>query len=283
MAGARRVARVALGLGMLGLAALVAGCAEPQFKSGDLFCAPGGACPEHFHCASDGRCWAEGTSPALADGGAGGPSQCATSKARLCDGFEAAAIDAQWLVNGGGASASLDSTRAFRGTRAIHVHTDSAAANSMPYAGLTEHRTFPISGTVWIRVWAYLQSPFSSNFDQVINVLDSGTGGASFGIKGFAPVNNDYVGSAYRESMLPVPRDKWTCLRMSVTQVGTSGEIHLFVDDKEASDAQISGATVPKIVAVAIGADFLNGAAMDATDMWLDEIIVDDKPVACSD
>jgi hypothetical protein len=269
-----------LGIVALGLAALVTGCADPQYKSGDLLCAAGNRCPENFHCAADERCWANGTDPDLG-GGVTAPSQCASSKALLCDGFEAAAIDAQWAPSG--ATVSLDSTRAFRGTRSLHVHTAASAATSPPNAGIIERRTFPISGTAWIRVWFYLQSPFSPNFDQVINVLDSGTGGASFGIKKFSPVNNDYVASAYRESMLPVPRDQWTCLRMSITQSGTTGDIHLFVDGNEAGDAQLMGVTVPTIVALALGADFLSNTAMDPTDMWMDEVIVDDKPVACSD
>jgi hypothetical protein len=264
------------------LAALALGCVSPQYKSGDLRCAPGGRCPEDFYCAADGRCWAVGSAPDLS--GANPPSQCAGSTALLCDGFEAATINAEWLVNGGGASATLDSTRAYRGSRSIHVHTAAAAANSMPYAGITEHRTFPIDGTAWIRVWMYFASPFSPDFDQLINVLDSGTGGASFSLKAFSPVDNDYVGAAYRESTLAVPLDRWTCLRMSVTQTGASGAIHLFVDGNEAGDAQLLGVTVPRIASVAIGADFVgNRTAMDPTDLWIDEVIVDANPVSCSD
>jgi hypothetical protein len=265
---------------LVALVALALGCASPQYTSGNLRCAVDRQCPEKFYCAADAHCWAAGTAPDLLGNP---PSQCATSTALLCDGFEGGAIDPQWRVSGGGATVGLDTTRAYRGSRAIHVHTDSATAKASPNAGIAESRTFPISGTAWVRAWFYFQSPYSPNFNQLLNFLDGGTGGASFAMLNFTPANNDYGGGGFRQSTLPIPRDRWTCLRMSIGQGSATGDIHLFVDGNEASDAQLIGATVPQMVNIAIGADFYDNPAMDATDLWIDEVVIDNKPIACSD
>jgi hypothetical protein len=264
----------------LGLAALLAGCASPQYKPGDLHCAATTPrCPADFYCAADQRCWTLGAGPD--GGGAGTPSNCGTSKALLCDGFEDETIDAQWRVLG--SAVALDKTRAYRGLQSIHLHTDAAAANSNPNAGLLEQRTFPISGTAWVRAWVYLQSPLSPNFDQVLNFLDAGTGGASFSIFKGSPVDNNYGGMGFKQSMLPIGTDRWTCLRMSIGQGGSSGDIHLFVDDAEATDAQLLGVPITQMVSVVVGEDFYGNPAMGATDMWIDEVEVDDQLINCSD
>jgi hypothetical protein len=262
--------------------AVVAGCASPQYKSGDLQCATMERCPAGFYCAGDQRCWATGTGPGNSDGGAG-PSRCASSSALLCDGFEANAIDPQWHVSGGGATAVLDTTRGYRGQHSIHVHTDSAAAMTSPNAGLSETRTFPLNGTVWVRAWFFFQAPYSPNFNQLLNFLDGGTGGASYAMLNDSPVDNNYGGGGFRQSTLTIPMDRWTCLRMSLGQGGGTGDIHLFVDDQEASDAQLIGASITQAVALVVGADFYGNPAMGSTDLWLDEVIVDNKPVSCSD
>jgi hypothetical protein len=268
------------------VAVFALGCASPQYKSGDLHCAATTPqCPAAFYCAN-ARCWAVGSGPGDGGNGDGGDSslsRCATSTALLCDGFEAAAISPVWTVSAGGTTVTLDNTRAYRGGTSLHVHTASAAAGSRPNGAIVERRTFPIKGTAWVRAWFFFPSQFPPNFDQVINFLDAGTGGVSFSMLNGSPVTNDYAGNGYRRSMLPIPTDHWTCLRISLGQGAPTGDIHLYVDGEEAADAQLIGATITPMVSVTLGADFVGNPAMGPTDAWIDEVIVDDKPIACSD
>ncbi|HZS36053.1 MAG TPA: hypothetical protein VFF06_04465 [Polyangia bacterium] len=261
------------------VAALAGGCSAPEYGDGHLRCATSGrACPDNFFCASDQHCWRLGSGPG--DGGAAGPSLCAPGLALLCDGFEAAALDPQWTPDG----ATLDTTRAYRGSSSVHLHTAAAGAGTDPSADLRESRTFPITGTAYVRLWTYFQSPFPPAFDQIINFLDTGSGGASFSIKNGFAVDNDYAGSGYAESTtVSVPLDRWTCLQMQIGQRGATGDIRLFVDGQEAADAALTGTTTTPMRAVVLGPDFFGNPAIGAADVWIDEVIVDDKPTTCAE
>ena len=54
---------------MAGAAALSAGCYSPSldFDNGELACSPSGQCPSGYHCATDDRCWKDGSDPPPAD------------------------------------------------------------------------------------------------------------------------------------------------------------------------------------------------------------------------
>jgi hypothetical protein len=293
-------------------AAALFGCAAPHYGSGHLRCAPGGKCPDGFYCAVDNRCWAQNSGPDLHGGvvvydlasatprdltGAppmdltGAPprdlapsSECAT--ALLCDGFEAVALDPQWRAVGAGGAATLDNTRAHRGSQSVHVHTDAAAANADPTAGIEVSRVFPVTGTVWLRAWFYFPTTYPTNFDQIINFLDTGTGGTSYCTKNDIAVNNDYGasgGPSYSESTHTIPLGTWTCLRISVGQPGPTGDIHIYVDNAEASDAALVGAQLTSMAKVALGADYFGNPVMGASDFWIDDVIIDNKMISCSD
>jgi hypothetical protein len=50
---------------ILGLLVLAAGCYSPNIPNGQLKCSVNGnKCPAGFHCATDGKCWKDGSDPA---------------------------------------------------------------------------------------------------------------------------------------------------------------------------------------------------------------------------
>jgi hypothetical protein len=299
-------------------ALLLAGCTVPDLHSGNLQCAPAQRCPDGFHCAADDRCWRSGDDPdlgvaadlALADGPAADlaqpdlarpdlagshdlatveASKCAGSTALLCDGFEAAALNAQWAVGAVNGTAEIDSARAFRGGRSLHLHTAQVADGGAGVeATIGETRTFPQSGaTVYVRVWAYLQSPYpAAAFDQFINFLDGSNGGIAYVLFNGLPLLNAYAlptQAFVPGSAPPIPLDRWTCLQMSITQIGASGTVHLMVDGVT-SDATASNATTTAMVGVHLGPQFNGGGAgFGASDVWLDEVIVDNQSISCGD
>jgi hypothetical protein len=275
-------------------AALACACAcnAPNYGSGHLQCAPSGRmCPDNFYCSSvDNHCWKLGDGPdgggTGGDGGAGGPSLCTGKNVLLCDGFEAASIDAQWSVDMADGSITLDPTVHFRGAQSLHLHTNAAGVGANPGVIIFEGRTFPITGTAWVRAWMRLKGPFPTVFDQVINFLDTGMGGASYAMKDHFPIANDYTSTQYSQSSMPlIVDDTWMCLRVALPQSGaTDTTMRIFFGDAEVMDADIASATVSTMRGVNLGLDFYgNGAAVGATDAWIDEVIVDNKPIQCSD
>jgi hypothetical protein len=267
----RRGAAIAIAVVAAGL---VAGCTSPVYDNGRLQCASGHRCPNGFGCIAN-HCWRIGTGPAA--------GSCATSQALLCDGFENV-LEQQWTPHIVDGSLTLDPTRAYRGQSSIHLHTDSVGSGSTPSATIFESRTFPQSIPVYVRVWAYLASPFPGGFNQVINLVDNGMAGISFATKNGFPVLNAYTQPiVYHESTtLPVPTDRWTCLQLQVAQGAATGDVHLAVDGVEPSDAIGHDVVTTTMRGIYLGLDFLSSDG-NAADLWLDEVAVDTKPIPCSD
>lgn len=272
----------------------VAGCTSPSFGNGHLQCAANGrACPSGFYCAGDGHCWRTGTSPPsrdLADDLASGgdlatlPSRCAGLNVLLCDGFEAATLDAQWMPQTTLGSVALDATRAFRGTTSLHLHHDATAATTRIQAGIRETRTFPIATTIYLRAWMYFSTPAFPPNIQALQVNDTAGGGVSYVIDHGHPGVNDYfTPPSYGVSASTlVPIGRWTCLQLDITQTGTSGTINVSLDGTLIDVSPWSGTT-----GAVAGATFSLGLymppALPAEDLWLDEVIVDNKPTTCAE
>ncbi len=263
-------------------------CTAPDYGSGHLQCAPSGRrCPDDFYCSTiDDHCWKLGDGP---DGGGDGagtmPSLCAGKSVLLCDGFEAASIDPQWTVDMTDGSVTLDPTMRYRGAQSLHLHTNAANASADPGVVIFESRTFPITGTAWVRIFMRFQSPFPTTFNQMINFLDMGQGGASYAMKDHDPIANDYTSTQYAQSSMPLfVDDAWLCLRVSLPQAGASDTtMRIYFGDAEVMDADIAAATVNTMRGVNLGLDFFGAGAMGPTDAWIDEVIVDDKPIQCAD
>jgi hypothetical protein len=267
-------------------AALAAACSAPQYGNGHLQCAPSGRlCPDGFYCAGDHRCWRNGTTPdlAVAPDLAVTPSRCDGLGVRLCDGFEAPALDPQWspdLVLG---TIALDGTRAYRGTQSLHVHHDATPSTTRIVAMANETRTFPVSGAIYVRLWAWFASPFPATAIQPI-ILDANVGGISYVIDHGHPGINAYGSpSGYMASgSTVVPTDQWTCLQLEVTQTGATGSSHVYLDG-QLVDVALSGIGTPTMASCRVGVGFYMPPALPAADAWIDEVILDDKPTTCDE
>ncbi|MDB4967644.1 MAG: hypothetical protein JWN44_3333 [Myxococcales bacterium] len=300
----RRIEAVAR-FGLLACLVAVAGaCSLPTYGDGRLQCASvGRACPDDFYCsAADQRCWRTGSGPDLAPeptsdlatsstdlAGAdlGVPASLCPVGVKLCDGFEAATLDARWQKGQSSGVVALDTTRSYRGQSSVHVHTNAVAAGLNDVdATIVASTPLPLTGTVYTRVWLYLKTPQPATTGQIVNFLDSNMGGMSYVVEsGGKPGINDYAApvSYAASSTTTVPFDRWTCLQMQIAQTGATGNISISVDGTLVADAMLTGATTPALTRVAFGLDYYQPPAIAAQDAWIDEIIVDDKPISCSD
>ncbi|HZS41194.1 MAG TPA: hypothetical protein VFF06_30400 [Polyangia bacterium] len=286
-------------------ALLAAACTAPEFGDGHLECAAAAAaCPDGFYCAADQHCWRQGSGPPLADlatlgadlatadlapGGdlASNPSRCALGTFKLCDGFENPVIDGStWQVHMTNGSVTLDPTFAFRGHSSLKLHHDAVTTSTggQANAAILESGTFPITGTIYARAYFYFPTAVAPAVAQLINLVDSSGYGVSYVIDHGHPGLNDYAPpTAYSASAVEnVPRGAWTCLQIQVPQTAATGDIHIFVDGTEV-DTSLTGAQTPPITQLFFSLYYYQPPMLAAEDVWLDEVIVDDKPISCAD
>lgn len=230
---------------------------------------------------------ANGDGPGTEDTPTVEASKCGATNVVICDGFEGLMFDARWAVTGTGGTAALDTTRAYRGSSSAHFHTNPAPAGD-PSAVLrtTEGLAGAITGTVYLRAWAYFASPYPIPiFNQVLNVVNNMTTGVSMGTRdGFARTNDYAFLQSRVSSTVMVPVDRWTCLQLQVPS-NVEGATRVFVDGVEATDVALmtpGGSPQPAADHIYVGVDWITTMAVPATDAWLDELIVDTQPTTCA-
>jgi hypothetical protein len=283
---------------------LAAGCTSPSYGNGHLQCGPASACPSDFYCAGDQHCWRNGSGPPgtdLAGGGSddlGGPfdlaspgdlahgaSTCGSASGVIfCDGFEQPLLVGGWGVSGNNGMPTIDTSRAYRGASSLHSHLAGAPAMAGPAALLHRSDIFPISGTIYARIWVYFTSGLPPNFEQFLNFADNGSTGYSVATDSGKVTLDDYTtGGPYQSSATAMPLDRWACIQFEVQQVPSpTGTIRIRVDGQLLADLPQTAVTTPA-VNLSVGLDFYgNTAAIPVYDAWFDELIVDNKPTTCA-
>ncbi len=122
------------------------------------------------------------------DGTAQSPSRCQSSTRLVCDGFESGALDPMWTAEVTSGVAAIDPSRAFRGGASLHVRIDAiAAAVTDPHAmllGAAGLTPIGVTGSVYVRAWAYIAAPFDSTFfGQLVNIADDAGTGSRWGFR----------------------------------------------------------------------------------------------------
>lgn len=212
------------------------------------------------------------------------PVACAADML-ICDSFEPGL--GPWNRNTTNGTIEVDTTRAYRGTSSVHAHTNAIPSTTAtnPSAILTSSRGLPVTGTVHARVWFYIRSPHASGeFDQLINLVDLGGNGISLGTRNGVMTANDYTDVEYAESATAqLPLDRWACMQLSIPS-GTTGTTRVFLDGAEVTDIALPKTTPqPAPARVEIGVQWVaTVTSWPATDVWFDDVIVDDQPITCS-
>ncbi len=284
------------------LAAAAVGCTTPDYGNGHLQCAPSTrACPDRFYCAADDHCWRQGSGPAGSDLGAAvdlagtsasdlagsdlaaTASKCASSGALLCESFEGPLLG--WGQSATNGTIMRDTTRAFRGVTSLRSHVSASGAMSSPGANIMETSTFPIQGTLYVRLWAWFPSGLPSDFEQFVTVADSGNSGLSLATaNGYFVLNNFTVPKYYHQSTTPVPLDRWVCVQLQITQPGPTSNIQVSIDGQPVTDLGEPAGAMPTISQASFGLEFYgNSNPIPTYDAWFDEIIVDNKPTSCDE
>jgi hypothetical protein len=223
-----------------------------------------------------------GDGPAMPDAEVA-PLEC-SSTALVCDDFETGA-GTEWTLSGQVTRTAMAHT----GSGALRAHVDAIGAGGSAAALISEGTSFVNQNgtTFWVRAWIQLASlPAAGNAVQVAETDELGngvTGDAVLAASNATAVYSSYANQAMRWPQ-PLATDQWLCVIWEVNlSPGSSGLLAL---SQDAPALQLDAATdgTPPVGTLAIGLDFQGSnvaASNGAMDLLIDDVVVDDKVVAC--
>jgi hypothetical protein len=286
---------------------VVAGCTEPSYVAGQLQCSPHQECPAGFFCGVDNHCWDRAVPPDFSepapDGGSAigdmavgdmavgdmavgdmavGDMALPLCSTLICDDFESGTIGNFWAFGATHGAIGVDQQHAHSGTSALHVHNDAVLAAEDSNVAIYGTHGFPLSSTIYARAWVYIKSPYPGPFTQLFNLVDASGGGAALAMNDQYAIFNGYTApqSWGQDNTHPIPVDQWVCLQMRYDQGAASGTAGVSIDGVEY--IAVNAVATNAMVGIYFGSWFFNHPDLAASDLWYDDIVVDDKPVPCS-
>jgi len=218
--------------------------------------------------------------------GYGGPPRCATAGAPLCETFENGLDTALWSTTQvGDASIAVDAIHAARGAKALHVKTTAGVGHSF----ITERRTFPAVGNdLYVRMFVWFEDDITTSGHFTL-AEGAGTGNGAlvrfggqfmeFGVGSDLGASGDWTD----HDNVIIPSKKWLCVEFQFQ--GSSNAFHVWSEDvpRTALDTGASrhnGFVMPQFTSLWFGWWMYN--ATEPQDLWIDEIVVDYKPIGCA-
>jgi hypothetical protein len=219
------------------------------------------------------------------------PSLCASAGAIFCDGFEAGAVVAPWGPFMPSGSVGVDNVHVYRGDYALHLHQNAVVAGSQSTAVIISTQPYP-SPDIYLRAWVYLPSPAPTGQFTFIRVQQSGNPapGTQYAVD-LEVVNDQFATRATRtgtslSSTTAPPLDRWFCVEYQI-HLASAGYTALTVDGNAVSGLgptnTFDTTNSPTYDWLVIGLDSGSGAnAIPSRDLWLDEVVLDNKPISCA-
>jgi hypothetical protein len=217
--------------------------------------------------------------------GYGGPSRCAAG-VQLCESFENGLDATLWnTTRTGDADVVVDQMHAARGSKALHVKT--TAGNGHAY--ITERRTFPAVGNnLYVRMFVWFDDDITTQGHfSLAEGAGTGTGALvrfggqfrEFGVGSDLGASGDWTD----HDSVVIPSKKWLCLEFEFQ--GSTNMFHFWSDDvaRPALDTganRHNGFVMPQFNSLWFGWWMYN--AIEPQDVWIDEIVVDSKPIGCA-
>jgi hypothetical protein len=212
---------------------------------------------------------------------------CPSPGALLCDDFEAPLDPRIWSFGPTHGAITIDTARAHRGRSSVHLHTDAVGANVVATAELTAERVLPVH-VFYLRAYFYVPA---NNPDLILTMLQQNTGPwEGLFVQGLLMTGSTFQVFDNRGGHAPgqLPTDQWFCFEWLVSNADASGSASttstVWMGDPQQSI--ISGTfTMPSapIVRNLIFGQFVQDpGGYPASDYWLDDLIVDTKPIGCA-
>ena len=230
----------------------------------------------------------------------------------ICDDFEKATTGAAplapWKTQLSKGTVLVDESRAFSGKRSVKVSVTATTANDtyrQAYFAITGAPLIPLAGnSVYGR---FMISTDRIPASSVHWTIASGSGpiGNLYAVYNYGGMGG--LMANYYKSSTPDPTDcwqtktqafptaKWTCVAFQLD--GTHNEMRFWLDGVEVPELHVLGNTktdltctvkgvdgrwlAPKFDAIKVGWESYQHDAVGAHDAWIDDVILDDTPIAC--
>jgi hypothetical protein len=226
----------------------------------------------------------DASTPETSDAPRGG---CASSAFALCEDFESGALDTKtWKVSANRGTATLDTSRAARGSKAsVHIHVDPGGDTMV---GLVETKTFPaLKSKLFTRAYIFIPGAMSTALftgDRQSRLIyaqgASPYGEYALGIWNGGLIQNHYskTDDSVDTKMLP-PFDRWFCLEYELD--AAAGNVRAYLDDVEITALRHDGWPATAVSSLMFGVDRF-GSFSVAEDLWFDDLVVDASRIGCA-
>jgi hypothetical protein len=217
------------------------------------------------------------------------PSLCPTTNTIMCAGFENGGINPPFtVVSIANGSDTADKLHVFRGAFAMHAQQNAVPTGMNAAAMAISAQSYPALD-IYLRAWVYLPSPAPTGTFTFLRVQQ---GMSPFYAVDLQVANGLFATSASRvgvtvTSTTSPPLDRWFCVEWQV-HLATAGYTILKLDDSPvdgiwaANTFDTTNANPPYQWLVAGLESGSTADGIPARDLWLDELILDSKPIGCS-
>jgi hypothetical protein len=218
-----------------------------------------------------------------------GKSSCDGRSWILCEGFDAPSLDPAWMTKDQGTGmGELDSIHPTRGTGELHLRLGAPPTGTTGTLSSAAERirSFSPATTLYVRVFAYLNSPAAdSDFTRIFDLTNTNAEDIYIATAS-GMLRSGAWSSLNMTSTQLVPTDRWTCLTWTIeSDVAPNSSQHLVlnVDGTQVIDVTVpaAGLGLPSLVQLDLIADQMPGE--NARDLWLDDLVISSTPVSCAD
>jgi hypothetical protein len=229
---------------------------------------------------------------------AGGPSKCATTSGvgKLCDGFEGPAPGAAGSVFkfdlGAGSTGVVDTTKAYRGSKSVHMTTNGAQAFIAETMTFAQPGAVATNNELWGRMFIWFATTANPQSHDVFITLEdpaSTAQSAQFhvagGSRGFLASQIRITSDLYHPPMgtgtikFPLVPPKWSCWEWHTTAANT---LEFYVDGALYAPMSVTVADkwpFPIFKSMSLG--FMQFTSTPATELWVDEVALDGARIGC--
>jgi hypothetical protein len=180
-----------------------------------------------------------------------------------------------------GGSATADTTRAHRGTHALHVIAQASTGESFAQLRYIQ----PVPRRFYARVFVYQAAPAANGTAAFIAAQESGPSsfqGTSLSLEdGRLALTNwrNAGGDVFVADVAAFPSDRWVCLEWMLD--GVAAETRTWVDGVEVTGLQQTGLVTPPYGWIRLGLDVVVVPNV-RYELWLDDVYVGTQPVGCA-
>jgi hypothetical protein len=214
-------------------------------------------------------------------------SLCSSAGAIFCDGFEAGSLVAPWGTLPVHGSITVDAMHVYRGNYALHAHQAAIGSGSQDTGVAISTQSYP-SPDIYLRAFVYLPGPASTGTFTFLRAQMSGGTQDSVDLQVANGVFATYASrvSTGEVSTTVPPLDRWFCVEWHV-HMASSGYAALSIDGNPVPGLQSANTfdttNSPIYDWLVVGLDSASASSgIPARDLWLDEIILDNKPIGCA-